>query len=142
MMTDIFPSEHHACDPSASVPSLHHPSYPSSLISWGLSEEDTSLYALALVQDASAPSFRNNLSSSSLVSLVSSEGDTSHYAPTLVQDPSVIDLPSQSDIIIAYVDPRFKFASKTQNTVVSWARLERAKVLSVACALIPLNVIH
>ena len=26
----------------------------------------------------------------------------------------VIDLPSQSDIIIAYVDPTFKFVSKTQ----------------------------
>ena len=48
-------TEHH--DPSASVPSLHHPSYPSSLISWGSSEKDTPLYALALIQNPSVPSF-------------------------------------------------------------------------------------
>ena len=39
------------------------------------------------------------------------------YASTLVQEPSVYDLPSQSDIIIAYVGPILTsiFASKTQN---------------------------
>ena len=126
MLTDILPSERH--DPSASVPSLHHPSYPSSLISWGLSEGDTSLYALALVRDDHSGPSIHHLSSSSLGSLVSSEGDTPSYTPTLVQDPSVIDLPSQSDIIIAYVDPAFKFVSKTQNTVVSWVLPERVKV--------------
>ena len=30
------------------------------------------------------------------------------YAPSLVQDSSVVDLSSQSDIIIAYVDTTFK----------------------------------
>ena len=65
---------------------------------------------------ASVPSLLPH--SSSLVSLARSEGDSPLYAPTLVQDPSVIDLPSQSDIIIAYVDPTFKFVSKTQNTTV------------------------
>ena len=53
-------------------------------------------------------------SSPSPISLSRSEGDQPLYAPVLVQDPSVIDLPSQSDIIIAYVDPTFKFVSKTQ----------------------------
>jgi hypothetical protein len=56
---------------------------------------------------ASVPSLRHLPHSSSLVSLTRSEGDAplSGYAsaPTLVQDPSVADLPSQSDIIIAYV---------------------------------------
>ena len=47
-------------------------------------------------------------------------------------DPSVIDLPSQSDIVIAYVDQIFKLVSKTQNPTVSWARLERVKVQSVS----------
>ena len=85
--------------------------------------------------------------SPSFASLAHSEGDTPHYAPTLVQDPSptasAIDLPRQSDIIIAYVDPRLKFVSKSQNTAVSWARPERAKVQSVSYALhvIPLDVI-
>ena len=37
-------------------------------------------------------------------SLTSLEADTPFYAPTLAQDPSVIDLTSQSDIIIAYVN--------------------------------------
>ena len=46
--------------------------------------------------------------SPSPISLVHSEGDTPLYAPSLVQDSSVVDLPSQSDIIIAYVDPTFK----------------------------------
>ena len=54
---------------------------------------------------ASVPSLRLLPHSSSLISLTRSEGDSPLYAPTLVQDPSVIDLPSQSDIIIAYVDP-------------------------------------
>lgn len=60
MMTDIFPSdlEHHDHDhdPLTPVPSLSHLSYPSlaSLISWDISEEDTPLYALSLVQDANA----------------------------------------------------------------------------------------
>ena len=80
--------------------------------------------------------------SPSLTSLAHSEGDTPLYAPTLVQDPSAIDLPGQSDIIIAYVDRHSKFVSRTQNTAVSWARPERVKVQSVSCALIPLNVIH
>ena len=82
--------------------------------------------------------------SPSLTSLAHSEGDTALYAPTLVQDPSVVDLPSQSDIIIAYVDMSFKFASKIQNTAVSLARPERAKLQSVSFAvnITPLNVIH
>ena len=53
---------------------------------------------------ASVPSLRLLPHSSSLISLARSEGDSPLYAPTLVQDPSVIDLPNQSDIIIAYVD--------------------------------------
>ena len=57
--------------------------------------------------------------SPSLISLTRSEGDSPLYAPSLVQDPSVIDLPSQSDIIIAYVDQTFKLLSKTQNPTVS-----------------------
>ena len=78
---------------------------------------------------ASLPHLPSSSSSPSPISLTRSEGDAPLYAPTLVQDPSVIDLPSQSDIIIAYVDPtfKFKFVSKTQNTVVSWAQLERVK---------------
>ena len=91
---------------------------------------------------ASVPTLRHLPHSSSLVSLARSEGDAPLYARTLVQDPSVIDLPSQSDIIIAYVDRIFKFVSKTQNTVVSWARQERVKVQSVSRTLIPLNIIH
>src|SRR5882762_10156434 len=95
-------------DISPSKPELHHPS-------------------------SSVPSFRHLPSSPSLISLTRSEGDTPLYAPTLVQDPSVIDLPSQSDIIIAYVDQAFKLASvsRTQNPTVSWARPERVKVQSV-----------
>ena len=79
---------------------------------------------------ASVPSLRHLPHSSSLVSLARSEGDAPLYAPTYVQDPSVVDLPSQSDIIIAYVqvDPIFKFVSKTQNNAVSWAQPKRVKV--------------
>jgi hypothetical protein len=54
---------------------------------------------------ASVPSLRHLPHSSSLVSLTRSEGDAPLFSPTLVQNPSVGDLPSQSDIIIAYVDP-------------------------------------
>jgi hypothetical protein len=55
---------------------------------------------------ASVPSLRHRHlpHSSSLVSLTRSEGDAPLFSPTLVQNPSVVDLPSQSDIIIAYVD--------------------------------------
>ena len=53
---------------------------------------------------ASVPSLRDLHHSPSLISLTRSEGDSPLYAPTLVQDPSVIDLPNQSDIVIAYVD--------------------------------------
>ena len=104
MMTDTPPSKHH--DPSAPVSSFYHLSYSSSLISQASSEEDTSLYALALAQDTSD-----------------------------------IDLPSQSDIIIAYVDSTFKFVSKIQNTTVSLAQLERVKVQSVSCALIKIFLV-
>ena len=90
-MMDIFPSEHHH-DPSASVPSLHHPSYPSSLISGGSSEGNISLYALALVQ-----SFF-----SSLISLASLEGDRPLYAPILAQDIKNATKLIATDIIIAY----------------------------------------
>ena len=68
--------------------------------------------------------------SPSLISLARSEGDSPFHGPTLVQDPSVIDLPSQSDIIIAYVDQTFKLVPETQNPTVSWARPERVKVQS------------
>ena len=51
---------------------------------------------------ASVPSLRH-LPHTPSISLRRSEGDSPLYAPTLVQDPSVIDLPSQSDIVIAYV---------------------------------------
>ena len=91
---------------------------------------------------ASVPSLRDLLFSPSLISLTRSEGDYPLYPPTLVQDPSVIDLPSQSDIIIAYVDQTFKLVSKTQNPTVSWVRPERVKVQSVSYALIHLNVVH
>ena len=52
---------------------------------------------------ASVPSLRHLPYSSSLVSLTRPEGDTPLFSPTLVQNPSVrvVDLPSQSDIIIA-----------------------------------------
>ena len=76
MMKDITPSKHHDdhdSNPSASVSTLRH--LPSGY-------------------------------SPSIISQRRSEGDSPLsplYAPTLVQDPSVIDLPSQSDIIIAYV---------------------------------------
>ena len=80
---------------------------------------------------ASVPSLRDLPHSPNLSPLTRSEGDTLLYAPTLVQDPGVVDLPSQSDIIIAYVDQTFKFVSKTQNPTVSWARPERVKVQSV-----------
>ena len=93
---------------------------------------------------ASVPSLRDLLlpHSPSLISLTRSEGDSPLYAPTLVQYPSVIYLPSQSDIIIEYVDQTFKLVSKTQNPTVSWARPERVKVQSVSYALIHLNVVH
>ena len=74
--------------------------------------------------------FRAN--ESRLISLTRSEGDSPLYAPIHVQDPSVIDLPSQSDIIIAYVDQTFRLVSKIQNPTVSWARPERVKVQSVS----------
>ena len=93
----------------------------------------------------SVPSLRHlpGLPDSPSVSLRHSKGDSPLYASTLVQDPSVIDLPSHSDIIIAYVLIRqSSLYPKLKNTPVSWARLERVKVQSVSCALIPLNVIH
>ena len=67
---------------------------------------------------------------SRLIPLTRSEEDSPLYAPILVQDSSVIDLPSQSDIIIAYVDQTFKLVPETQNPTVSWARPERVKVQS------------
>jgi hypothetical protein len=92
---------------------------------------------------ASVPSLRHLPHSSSFVSLARSEGDASLFAPTFVQNPSVVDLPSQSDIIIAYVDPiSISLLSKTQNTAVSWARQERVKVQSVSCALFLSMSIH
>jgi ABC-type multidrug transport system fused ATPase/permease subunit len=56
---------------------------------------------------ASVPSLHHLPNSPSLTSLAHSEGDVPFYASTLVQEPSVLDLPNQSDIIIAYVDPTF-----------------------------------
>ena len=61
---------------------------------------------------ASVPSLRHLPYSSSLISLARSEGDAPLYAPSLVQDPSVRDLPSQSDIIIAYVNPKLMLYPK------------------------------
>ena len=81
---------------------------------------------------ASVPSLHDLPHPPSLISLTHSEGDSPLYAPTVVQkDPSGIDLPSPSDIIIAYVDQRFKVVSKTQNPTVSWVRPDRVKVQSV-----------
>jgi energy-coupling factor transporter ATP-binding protein EcfA2 len=54
---------------------------------------------------ASVPSLRLLSHSPSIISQSRSEGDSPLDAPTLVQDPSVIDLPSQSDIIIAVMGP-------------------------------------
>ena len=51
----------------------------------------------------------------SLISLTRSEGDSPLYAGA----PTDIDLPSQSDIIIVYVDQTFELVSKTQNPTVS-----------------------
>ena len=88
----------------------------------------------------SVPSIRaSDLShSASLISLTRSKGDSPLYAGA----PTDIDLPSQSDIIIVYVDQTFELVSKTQSPTVSWARPEWVKVQSVFYASIPLNVVH
>jgi len=54
---------------------------------------------------ASVPTLGHLTHSPSIISLSRSEGDSPLYAPTLVQNSSVIDLPSQSDIIIAVMGP-------------------------------------
>ena len=53
---------------------------------------------------ASVPSLHHLPHSPSFNSLAYSDGDTPFYAPSLAQDPTVDDLPSLSDITIAYVD--------------------------------------
>lgn len=53
---------------------------------------------------ASVPSLHHVPHSPSFTSLALSEGDIPIYAPTLVDESGVVDLPAQSDIIIAYVD--------------------------------------
>ena len=122
-MTDIFLSNYSL----ASTSSLHH---PPSFTSLPYSDGDTPFYAPSLIQDpsvddlpslsdvvnafsrasVSTPSLHDHLPHSpSLTSLAYSEGDTaSLYAPTLAQDPSIDEIPGQSDIIIAYVDPTSK----------------------------------
>ena len=77
----------------------------------------------------------NLFHSPSLVSLTRSK-------PLYAGGPTDIDLPSQSDIIIVYVDQTFELVSKTQNPTVSWAAPEWVKVQSVFYASIPLNVVH
>ena len=101
MMTDNLSDDSENHDPSTPVPSLCHPSYPSSLISSSPSEEDISLYALALIRD---PSFRHLSRFSSLISLASSEVDRPLYAPgpTIVRGIKNNTKLLDTDIIIAY----------------------------------------
>ena len=94
----------------------------------------------------SAASVPSNLPPSpSYTSLALSEGGVLNYASTLVQEPNSIDLLSQSDIIIAYVDPlngTSTYVSETENVAVSWAPLGQVKAQSVFCALILVNLTY
>ena len=80
--------------------------------------------------------------SDTVPSILASDLSLTRSKPLYAGAPTDIDLPSQSDIIIVYVDQTFELVSKTQNPTVSWARPEWVKVQSVFHASIPLNVVH